>query len=80
LIKSRRLEEGEKLLNANLNLAQKLTANPELLFNAHRNLLAFYTYTDISKASEYADFLISNEKISENEKKFFVFAAGVSSH
>jgi hypothetical protein len=50
---------------------------PELTFPSYRNILAFYTYTDIAKCSELIDSYLSNEDAVLNKhKKFFYFAGG----
>ena len=77
LIKSRKYEESEKLLNASLLLSERFTSYPELIFNSHRNLLAFYTHTNISKATDYVESLLKNDRFDTHTKKYFVYAAGV---
>ena len=77
LISNRKWDESEKLLNVSLNLSEKLTSHPELVFNSHRNILAFYTHTDIVKATQYVDYLLSNDKLNKHFKKYFIYAAGV---
>ena len=65
------------MLNASISLSEKLTAHPELQFNSYRNLLAFYTYTDIGKASEFVEVLVNNPDINKHSKKLFIWSAGV---
>lgn len=77
LISNKNYEESEKLLNTSLSLSERLTSHPELVFNSHRNILSFYTHTNITKATQYVDYLLSNEKMNTHFKKYFEFAAGV---
>ena len=80
LIGNKKYEESEKILNVSLSLSEKLTSHPELVFNSYRNILSFYTHTDITKATQYVDYLLSNENMNKHFKKYFVFAAGVIIH
>lgn len=52
---SRKYAESEKYFKVCNELVPKVTKNPVNLFNAQRNLLTLYTYSDIQKAQQYAD-------------------------
>lgn len=71
-----KLEECEKILKASIQQSKSVfSTRPELTFPFYRNILAFYTYTDISKASVLVDELHSDSGALRH-KKYFAYAAG----
>jgi hypothetical protein len=73
----KRIPECEKYLNASVEISKKIFNNsPELCFPYIRNLLAFYTHTDITKASDYVDTLLSEVGKNVKPLKFYTFAGG----
>ena len=52
---SRKYAESEKYFRVCNELVPKVTKNPVNLFNAKRNLLTLYTYSDIKKAQQLAE-------------------------
>jgi hypothetical protein len=65
LFYSKKFEDCEKTINASVELAKELFKNnKELVFPYYRNLIAFYTHTDINKASHYID--KSEEELLDN--------------
>ena len=76
LFYGQKLEECEKTMKAAIQLSKSVFANrPELTFPYYRNLLAFYTYTDLAKASVLVDEL-HVESGALRHKKYFAVAAG----
>ena len=49
---SRKFSESEKYFKVVTDLVSKVTKNPANVFSAQKNLLLFYTHTDINKARE----------------------------
>jgi hypothetical protein len=47
---SRKFAESEKYFRVCNELVPRVTKNPVNIFNAKRNLLTLYTYSDINKA------------------------------
>lgn len=73
----KRYPESEKLFKANIELSKKIFPNKlELTFPSYRNLVAFYTYTDIAKASNLVDELLSQNIFDIKVNKYLSFAAG----
>jgi Tfp pilus assembly protein PilF len=71
-----KLEECEKMLKASIQQSKTVfSTRPELTFPFYRNILAFYTYTDISKASVLVDELHTDSGALRH-KKYFAYAAG----
>ena len=65
LFYSKKFEDCEKTMKVTIEIAKELFKNNrELMFPYHRNLIAFYTYTDINKASLYID--KTEEELLEN--------------
>lgn len=52
---SRHFQESEKYFKVVANLTAKVTKNPANLFSAQKNLLLFYTHTDINRARELGE-------------------------
>lgn len=52
---SRKFAESEKYFRVCNELVPRVTKNPVNIFNAKRNLLTLYTYSDINKAQLLAD-------------------------
>lgn len=72
-----KFSECEKYLQASVEISRGIFNNThELMFPYVRNLLAFYTYSDIEKASAYADDLISSLPSGSKPVKYFVYANG----
>jgi hypothetical protein len=77
LFYQKKLEECEKALKASIELSKIVfQQKEELTFPYYRNLLAFYTYTDIQKASVLIDNLNLETSEDSKQKKYFFFAAG----
>jgi hypothetical protein len=50
----RRFDQCEKTMQASIELSKSIFRNKEIIsFPYYRNLIAFYTYTNITKASTY---------------------------
>jgi len=65
LFYSKKFDDCEKTMKATIEIAKDVFKNNrELMFPYHRNLIAFYTYTDINKASLYID--KTEEELLEN--------------
>ena len=77
LFYSKQYDSCEKVLKANLELAQNKfqNENTPLQFPFYKNVIAFYTYTDLKKAINYVNSLVEQE---ENKifKKYFIFSLG----
>ena len=78
LFYSKKIKECESALHASLEISKNIfKEKPELTFPFYRNILAFYTYTDIAKCSELIDSYLSNEdSVVNKHRKFFYFAGG----
>lgn len=78
LFYNKKYEECEKLLKASIQISQKVFQNShEFMFPYYRNLVAFYTHTDIGKASEYISILLQQENVQKsNVHKYFIYAGG----
>jgi len=74
----KRFDDCEKTIKASIELAKEIFKNKrELVFPYERNLIAFYTHTNISQASNYIDKF--EEEVLENPDnkiKLFTFASG----
>jgi len=78
LFKNKKYSECEIALKANIKLADNLKSYDELKFSSHRNLIAFYTYTNIETAISYSELLLNDQAISNNIKRFLIYNLGVN--
>jgi hypothetical protein len=79
LFLNHKYEECENYLKASIQIAQNIFKNTpnEFLFPYYRNLLAFYTYTDIAKADSYVMNLLNQESVKKSSVyKFFLYSGG----
>lgn len=79
LFYNKKYSETEKLLRASIEISKNVFNNsPELVFPYYRNLLAFFTYTDIDKASDFLDneFNVNSQLFNKNVHKYITFATG----
>jgi hypothetical protein len=78
LFLNKKYSECENYLKASIQIAQNIFKNSgEFLFSYYRNLLAFYTYTDLTKADEYAKGLINQDSVKKsNVYKYFLYSSG----
>ena len=75
---NKKFSECENYLKASIQIANQIFGNqPEYIFSYYRNLLAFYTYTDIKQASDYVTGLLNQQSVqNSNVFKFLLFAGG----
>ena len=59
--KTRKYSDAEKYFNVISDMLPDVTKNPTNLFAARKNLLLFYTYTDINYALEYGERMIADQ-------------------
>jgi hypothetical protein len=78
LFLNKKFTDCENHLKASIQIANQIFGSqPEYIFSYYRNLLAFYTYTDINKASDYVTGLLNQQSVqNSNVFKYFLFAGG----
>jgi len=57
---NRKYAEAEKYFQVAAEMVPRVTKNPVNIFNAQKNLLLFYTHTDIDKAETYGDRMLKD--------------------
>jgi hypothetical protein len=57
----RKFADAEKFFKVAVDLVPQVTKNPSNLFNAQKNLLLFYTFTNLDKALVYSERLEKDE-------------------
>ena len=57
---NKKYAESEKYFKVAVDIAQLVTSNPANVFNAKMNLLIFFTHTDLEKAREMGDRMLTD--------------------